>query len=162
MMLTAEPTAPTAEPTEATPEAALEAARATVRDLEAALGGIPTQYSTAAKGGQADTLKELRYRRVDLESALVVGRIRLVHAEIGALRETQAAARLTEAAITRESQAAETALIAARRSFDQATARSNEIAGRGDALRWEQTHTREAILLAEDRLTALITAPMPD
>jgi len=154
-------TAPT-EMTETTPQEALEAARAAVAELETALAALPAAYTAAVKRGQADTLKELRYRRVDLESSLVVGRVRLVHAEIDVLRETQAAARLTEAAITREGTAAESALIATRAAFDQAMATSNAIAGRGDALRWEQTHTRELILLAEDRLAAMISAPMPD
>lgn len=158
--MTSAPTEAT-EATEAT-ETTLEAARAAVAELESTLAGLPAAYALGAKRGRADVLVEIRHRRVDLESSLVVGRIRLVHAEIAALRETQAAARLTEAAIARESQAAEAGLLAARAAFDLATATSNAIAGRGDALRWEQTHTREMILLAEDRLTALISAPMPD
>jgi len=133
-----------------------------VNELEAAVSALPAMYAQATRHARAADLTALRHRRVDLESELVVARIRLVHAEIAVLRETQAAARLSEAAIARESEAAETALVAARRSFDAAMATRNGIAGRADALRWEQTHTRELILLTEDRLTALITAPMPD
>ncbi len=155
-------TAPTEPTTEATPEETLQLARAAVHDLEAALASLPAAYAQATRHARAADLTALRHRRVDLESELVVARIRLVHGEIGVFRETQAAARLTEAAIAREAAAAESALIAARAAFDQAMATSSAIAGRGDALRWEQTHTRELILLAEDRLTALITAPMPD
>jgi len=155
-------TAPTEPTTEATPEETLQLARAAVHDLEAALASLPAAYAQATRHARAADLTALRHRRVDLESELQSARVRLVHGEIAVLRETQAAARLTEAAIARESQAAESALLAARAAFDQATATSNAIAGRGDALRWEQTHTRELILLAEDRLTALITAPMPD
>ncbi len=158
-------TAPTAEPTETTEqsaEEALEAARATVVELETALAGLPSAYSTAVKQGRADTLKEIQHRRLDLESELVVARVRLIHAEIAALHATQAAARLREAAIARESRAAETALVAARAAFDQATARSNATDLDASALRWEQQRTRELILLAEDRLTALISAPMSD
>lgn len=152
----------TTETTETTTEEALQLARAAVADLEGVLAGLPAAYMAAAKRGQADTLKELRYRRVDCESELVVARVRVVHAEIAVLHAAQATARLTEAAIAREATSAETALLAARAAFDQAMATSNAIAGRGDTLRWEQTHTREAILLAEDRLHALIAAPMPD
>jgi len=36
------------------------------------------------------------------------------------------------------------------------------VEGRASALRWEVQNVRKQILLAEDRLTALITAPMPD
>ncbi len=155
-------TAPTEPTTEATPEEALQLARAAVHDLEAALASLPAAYAQATRHARAADLTALRHRRVDLESELQSARVRLAHAEIGVFRETQAAARLTEAAIAREAAAAESALIAARAAFDQAMATSSAIAGRGDALRWEQTHTRELILLAEDRLTALITAPMPD
>lgn len=149
------------ETTETT-EATRDAARAAVGELETALAAVPSAYARAVKRANAAELKALIHRRVDLESELVVGRVRLVRAEIVALHATQADARLREAAIARESEAAETGLLAARAAYDQALARSNAIAGRGDALRWEQTHTREMILLGEDRLAALITAPMPD
>jgi len=155
-------TAPIAEPTETTAQEALEAARAAVNELETALAALPAAYTAAVKRGRADTLKEIQHRRLDLESELVVARVRVVHAEIAALHATQAAARLRESAIARESRAAETALVAARAAFDQATARSNATDLDASALRWEQQRTRELILLAEDRLTALISAPMPD
>lgn len=158
-MLTAEPTETT---TEATPEETLQLARAAVHDLETALAALPAAYAVAARRANAAELKVLIHRRVDLESEALVARIRLVRAEIGALHGAQADARLTEAAIAREATSAEAALIAARAAYDLATATSNAIAGRGDTLRWEQSHTREAILLAEDRLTALISAPMPN
>ncbi len=154
-------TAPT-ETTEQSADEALQLARAAVHDLETALAGLPSAYSTAVKQGRADTLKEIQHRRLDLESELVVARVRLIHAEVAELHATQACTRLREAAISREATLAEAALKAARAAFDQATARSNATDAEAGTLRWEQQRTRELILLAEDRLTALITAPMPD
>ena len=154
-----EQTAPT---TPTTPGEALEAARAVVNELEAALAGLPAAYTQAAKRGRADDLKQIRHQRVDVESELLAGRIRLVHAEIAVLQGTQVASRARESAIAREGQAAEAALLAARSAFDEAAATSNTVEGRASALRWEQQHTRKQLLLAEDRLNALISAPMPD
>jgi len=156
-------TAPIAEPTTpAAPEEALLAARATVNDLETALAGIPTEYSKAAKRGRAGEMKDLRHRRIDLEEELHAARIVAIHAEIAALQGTQVTARLREAEIAREGTAAESALIVARSAFDEAAAMSNTVEGRASALRWEVQNVRKQILLAEDRLNALITAPMPD
>jgi len=154
-----EQTTPT---TPAAPEEALEAARAAVNELESALAGIPTEYSKAAKRGRAGEMKDLRHRRIDLEEELHAARIVAIHAEIAVLHATQVTARLRESAIAREGTAAESALIAARSAFDEAAAMSNTVEGRASALRWEQQNTRKQILLAEDRLNALISAPMPD
>ncbi len=143
-------------------ETTLDAARATVRDLEAALAGIPTAYSTAAKRGRAAEMKDLRHRRIDLEEELHAARIVAIHAEIAVLQTTQVAARTRESEIAREGQEAEEALLVARSAFDEAAATSNAVEGRASALRWEVQNVRKQILLAEDRLTALISAPMPD
>ncbi len=151
----------TTETTETTEEA-LEAARAAVADLETTLAGIPTEYSKAAKRGRAGEMKDLRHRRIDLEEELHAARIVAIHAEIAVLQGTQVASRARESEIAREGTAAETALLAARSAFDQAAATSNAVEGRASALRWEVQNVRKQILLAEDRLTALITAPMPD
>ncbi len=161
-MTMTELTETTAEPTEATPEEALAASIAAVAELESDLAALPNQYAQATKRGNADVLKEIRHRRLDCESELVAARVRLIHAEIGALHATQAAARLTEAEIAREGQEAESALLSARAGFDEAAATSNTVEGRASALRWEVQNTRKQILLAEDRLNALISAPMPD
>ncbi len=155
-------TAPTAEPTETTSEERLEAARAVVAELETALAGIPTEYSKAVKRGRAGEMKDLRHRRIDLEEELHAARIVAIHAEIAVLQGTQVASRARESEIAREGQAAEESLLAARAAFDEAAATSNTVEGRASALRWEVQNTRKQILLAEDRLTALITAPKPD
>jgi len=154
-----EQTAPT---TPAAPEEALEVARAVVGELETAVSALPAAYAQAAKRGRADDLKQIRHQRVDLESELLAGRIRLVHAEIAVLQGTQVASRLRESEIAREGTAAESALIVARSAFDEAVATSNAVEGRASALRWEVQNVRKQILLAEDRLNALISAPMPD
>ena len=154
-----EQTTPT---TPAAPEEALEAARAVVNELESALAGIPTEYSKAAKRGRAGEMKDLRHRRIDLEEELHAARIVAIHAEIAVLQGTQVASRARESAIAREGQEAETALLAARSAFDEAVATSSAVEGRASALRWEVQNTRKQILLAEDRLNALISAPMPD
>jgi len=154
-----------AETTEATTEEAeeaLEAARAAVNKLETALAGIPTEYSKAAKRGRAGEMKDLRHRRIDLEEELHAARIVAIHAEIAVLQGTQVASRARESEIAREGQEAEEALLVARSAFDEAAATSNTVEGRASALRWEVQNTRKQILLAEDRLNALITAPMPD
>jgi len=154
-----EQTTPT---TPAAPEETLEGARGVVAELESALAGIPTEYSKAAKRGRAGEMKDLRHRRIDLEEELHAARIVAIHAEIAVLHATQAAARLRESEIAREGQEAETALLAARTAFDDAAATSNTVEGRASALRWEMQNTRKQILLAEDRLAAMISAPMPD
>jgi len=154
-----EQTTPT---TPAAPEEALEAARAVVNELETALAGIPTEYSKAAKRGRAGEMKDLRHRRIDLEEELHAARIVAIHAEIAVLQATQVASRARESEIAREGTAAESALLVARAAFDEAAAMSNTVEGRASALRWEVQNTRKQILLTEDRLNALISAPMPD
>jgi len=154
-----EQTAPT---TPAAPEEALEAARAVVNELETALAGIPTEYSKAAKRGRAGEMKDLRHRRIDLEEELHAARIVAIHAEIAVLQGTQVASRLRESGIAQDIATTEAALLVARDTFDAAARARNDAEARATANRWESQHTRELVLLAQDRLAALVSAPMPD
>jgi len=156
-------TAPTAEPTETTtPEEALGTARAAVAELETALAGIPTEYSKAAKRGRASEMKDLRHRRIDLEEELHAARIVVIHAEITVLQGQQAETRLRETGIAQDIATTEAALLVARDTFDAAAGARNDAEARATANRWEIQHTRELVLLAQDRLNALISEPMPD
>ncbi len=154
--------APTAEPTETTPEARLEAARAVVGELETALARIPTEYAAAVRRGDGGEMKRLRHARVDLEESLTAAKIRAVRAELAQLTSAAGALHGREPGIAEAIATAEARLVAARLQFDEA-ARARDVAENTAAiLRWEQQDARARILAAQDKLAALVAAPMPD
>ncbi len=152
----------TAEPTETTPEERLESARAAVAELEAALAGIPTEYSTAAKRGDGGEMKRLRHARVDAEISLHAARVRAVRAELVAMSAIAGALRDREAGVIADIAATDAALAAARLAFDEAERARNIAENAASSLRWELQEAREQMLRAQDRLAALVAAPMPD
>lgn len=161
-MVTTVRTEQTTPTTPAAPEETLQAARAVVAELETALAGCPTEYSKAAKRADAAAMRDLRHRRIDLEEELRAAKVRALHAEITVLLAQQAETRLRETGIAQDIATTEAALLVARDTFDAAARGRNDAEARATANRWEIQHTRELVLLAQDRLAALVSAPMPD
>jgi len=156
-------TAPIAEPTTpAAPEEALLAARATMATMEANLAGMPAAYAKAAKRADAAAMRDLRHERIDVEEQLRAAKVRALHAEITVLLAQQAETRLRETGIAQDIATTEAALLVARDTIAAAARARNDAEARATANRWEIQHTRELVLLAQDRLAALVSAPMPD
>lgn len=149
------------ETTETT-EATLESARAAVAELEADLAALPNQYATAAKRGDGGEMKRLRHTRVDAEISLHAARVRAVRAELVALSAAASALRDREAGVIADIAATDAALAAARLGFDEAERARNIAENAASSLRWQQQEAREQLLGAQDRLAALVSAPMPN
>lgn len=164
-MVTSTLTTPETEPTtdaQATAQVALEAARARVRELEAAIAALPAQYSQAAKRGRADEMKALRHARLDREEELSAARIAAAYAEIAALNSDYREVCARDSLIAEEVGATRTALQAAHAAYEQAKTANTFAESKVSSQEWEKTELRGQSLAAEGRLKALITAPMPD
>ncbi len=161
-MVTITQTTPETESTEPTAQAVLDSARARVGELEAAVAALPAAYSRAARRGRADEMKTLRHQRLDCEEELHAGRIRAVRAEMDVLQLAYVDVYAREVEAARAVEETEAAMVAARAVFDEAAAASNAAQGRASAIRWEMQHLRAQSLGAEERLVALVAAPMPD
>ncbi len=152
----------TTETTEATPEEALAASIAAVAELESDLAALPNQYATAAKRGDGGEMKRLRHARVDAEISLHAARVRAVRAELVAMSAIAGALRDREAGVIADIAATDAALAAARLAFDEAERARNIAENAASSLRWQLQEAREQMLRAQDRLAALVSAPMPD
>jgi len=158
-------TAPTAEPTETTEQSAdeaLERARATVAMMEADLARLPQDYTLAAKRADAAAMREIRHRKVDVEEGLHAARVRAVRAELAQLTGAAGALHGREPGIAEAIATAEASLVAARLAFDEAERARNIAENAATSLRWEQQDARARILAAQDKLAALVAAPMRD
>ncbi len=152
----------TTEPTEQSAEEQLERARSIVTTLEADLVALPNQYATAAKRGDGGEMKRLRHARVDAEISLHAARVRAVRAELVALSAAAGALRDREGDVQREIATTDAELAAARLAFDEAERARNVAENAASSLRWQLQEAREQILRAQDKLAALVSAPMPD
>ncbi len=157
-------TPPETEPTtdaNVTARVALDAARAKVRELEAALAAVPAQYTQAAKRGNATEMKRVRHQRLDYEEELAAARIVAVHAEITSLNADYRAVCAGDAKIAAEVDATRTVLQAAHAAFEQARLVNITAESRVSSQEWEKGELRAQSMAAEDRLKALVLAPMP-
>lgn len=155
-------TATMTEETAPTAEEALERARATVAMMEADLARLPEEYTLAAKRADAAAMREIRHRKVDVEEGLRAARVRAVRAELVALGAAASALRDGEAGVIADIAATDAALAAARLGFDEAERARNIAENAATSLRWQLQEAREQLLGAQDRLAALVAAPMPD
>ncbi len=151
----------TTETTEQSAEGALERARATVAMMEADLARLPQDYTLAAKRADAAAMREIRHRKVDVEEGLRAARIRAVRAELAQLTSAAGALHGREPGIADAIATAEARLVAARLAFDEAERARNIAENTATSLRWEQQDARARILAAQDKLAALVAAPMP-
>jgi len=164
-MITTVHTLPETEPTtdtQVTAQTALDGARARVRTLEAALAGLPAQYTQAAKRGRADEMKSLRHQRLDLEEELHAGRIAAAHAEIAAVSAEHRDVCARDEGIAADVDATRVVLQAAHAAYEQARLANLTAESKISSQSWEKGELRAQSIAAEARLKALINEPMPD
>ncbi len=160
-MVTITQTTPENESTEPTAQAVLDTARARVSELEGTLAALPTAYSTAAKRGNAAEMKRVRHARLDVEEEVAAARIAAAHAEITALAAAFRELCARDEGIAAEVAATRMVLNKAHVAYEQARITSTTAEGKISSQLWEKGELRAQSMAAEDRLKALISAPMP-
>jgi len=163
-MVTTTQTTPETEPTtdaQVTAQVTLEAARAKGRELEAALAALPTEYSKAAKRGNASEMKRLRHARLDVEEELHAARIAAAHAEIAALNAEFRVVCARDEGIAVDVEATRAVLQAAHAAYEQARLANLTAESKISSQDWEKTEKRAQTMAAEARLKVLINEPMP-
>jgi len=161
-MVTITQTTPEIESTEPTAQAALDTARATVRQLEAALAALPDAYTQAARRGNAGKMKELRHRRLDCEEELAAARITAAYAEITSLNADYRDLCAGDRDIAADVATTRKVLAKAHAAYEEARLVNITAESKVSSQEWGKTELRAQSLAAEGRLKVLISAPMPN